>query len=363
MLKAKSRGSLSACPRQVVIANPHGLGDAIFTLPLAGRIRRQWPQARIHFAGKPQLKGLVEACEFFDGYIDSQTIARDPGLLTRLGTDIFLNPFPDDELARAAFAAGVPVRVGNLLRRTAVYCNRYVAYNSTLGAHVLGFYLRHLKPLGFGTDWPASDHIALYGLTRVEPLQPGWRSLIDPARFNLVLHPKSGGSGREWPAQSYLDLARALARDGRFRLIVTGSQQEREAVMKECPELVCGEHTVDLMGRLGLSELLGLIQAADGLLASSAGPVHVAAALGRHALGIYGAGLGLGPVAWAPIGPRARTVRAEGVCTPGVGNCPRRKGPPCPCVMRIVPEQVLQQLILPALRDLPDGRAIGPRSR
>src|SRR5581483_2461055 len=234
----RARGRLSSCPRQVVIVNPHGLGDAVITLPLAGRIRRRWPQTRIHFAGKPELQGLVDACEFFDGFIDSRTIAQDPRLLTELGTDIFLNPFPDDDLARAAFAARVPVRVGNLLRRTALYCNRFVAYNSTLGAHVLSFYLHHLKPLGLGTEWPVSDHVALYGLTRVEPLQPGWRGLIDPARFNLVLHPKSGGSGREWPVRSYLDLAKALARDGRFRLIVSGSAQERQAVLKECPELV-----------------------------------------------------------------------------------------------------------------------------
>jgi|GEM_PF-1738759 len=359
----RARGRLSSCPRQVVIVNPHGLGDAVITLPLAGRIRRRWPQTRIHFAGKPELQGLVDACEFFDGFIDSRTIAQDPRLLTELGTDIFLNPFPDDDLARAAFAARVPVRVGNLLRRTALYCNRFVAYNSTLGAHVLSFYLHHLKPLGLGTEWPVSDHVALYGLTRVEPLQPGWRGLIDPARFNLVLHPKSGGSGREWPVRSYLDLAKALARDGRFRLIVSGSAQERQAVLKECPELVSGEYAADQMGKLGLSEFLSLLQAADGVLASSTGPVHVAAALGRHALGIYGAGRGLSPVAWAPVGLRARTVRAEGACKPGVGHCPRIKGPPCPCVMRIDADQVLQELVLPALQDVPDGRAIRPGSR
>jgi heptosyltransferase III len=332
----------------VVIANPHAIGDALMTFPMAGAIRRKWPGSRLYFAGRPYVSALVQACEFFDGFIDSQTIVDDPATLTRLEADIFLNPFPDDELARAAFAARVPIRVGNLLRRSAVYCNRYVAYGSTLNAHVLEFYLLHSRQLGVPTQPLPSGHRELFGLSRVGALPETLRPLLDARRFNLILHPKSGGSGREWPLRHYLELARSLAAMNAFKLILTGSESERAQVERECPELLNGGLAADLMGALSAAELLALVDAADGLLASSTGPLHVAAALGRHALGIYAAGHGLGARAWGPVGPLARTLQPPGSCKPGIGQCPRAKGPPCSCTRALSPADVLSQLVMPA---------------
>lgn len=316
--------------------------------PMAGAIRRKWPGARVLFAGKPYVSALVEACEFFDGFIDSQAIVDDPGTLKRLEADVFLNPFPDDDLARAAFAARVPIRVGNLFRRSAIYCNRYVAYGSTLKSHVLGFYLLHPRVLGVPIDPLPSGHRELFGLTRTAALPEGLGQQLDAERFNLILHPKSGGSAREWPLQHYLELARSLAGMNTFKLFLTGSAAERELVERECPELLSGEWAVDLMGRLTAAELLALVNAADGLLASSTGPLHMAAALGRHALGIYPAGHGLDAEAWGPIGPRVRTLQPPGKCKPGVGECPRAKGPPCACMRTLNPADVVDRLVMPA---------------
>jgi heptosyltransferase-3 len=338
----------TSAPRRVMIADPHGLGDSIMTIPLAGVIRRGWPRATIHYAGSPEMKPLFDACEFIDRFIDSKSIVEQPQLLKQMGIDVILNPFPDDALARAAHAARVPVRVGNLLRRTAVYFNRFVAYNSTLKGHILGFRLRHLKPLGLATTLPQGDHIKLYGLTRTEALAQSVRELLDPGRFNLILHPKSGGSGREWPPGHYLDLARSLGKETGFKLFITGSQRERAALVAECPALLTEAGATDLMGQLSLSQFLALVRAADGVLASGTGPLHAAAALGRHALGLYPAGLGLDPVAWAPIGPGARTLRGPGSCKPGVGSCPKAKGPPCHCITQIGPELVREKLVMPA---------------
>jgi heptosyltransferase III len=351
-------------PRSVVIANPHAIGDALMTFPMAGAIRRKWPRSRLYFTGRPYVSALVQACEFFDGFIDSQAIVDDPATLNRLEAEVFLNPFPDDELARAAFAARVPIRVGNLFRRSAIYCNRYVAYGSTLKSHVLDFYLQHSRMLGVPSHPLPSGHRELFGLSRVGALPETLRPLLDARRFNLILHPKSGGSGREWPLRHYLELARSLAAMNAFKLILTGTESERAQVERECPELLNGGLAADLMGSLSAAELLALVEAADGLLASSTGPLHVAAALGRHALGLYAAGYGLGAQAWGPVGPLARTLQPPGSCKPGAGGCPRAKGPPCGCIRTLSPADVISQLVMPAFlhgsgvrdRAMPVGR-------
>lgn len=337
-------------PRSVVIANPHAIGDVLMMLPLAGALRRKWPQVRLHFAGRLYTRPLVQACEFFDGLIDSESIIADPGVLKRIGADVFINPFSDEHLARAAFKARVPIRVGNLLRRGAPYCNRFVAYRSTRHDHMLTFAMRHAQVLGLDAADLSADHRQLFGLSRIGAPPETLGQQLDPGRFNLILHPKSGGSGREWPLPYYLELAGTLAGMNAFKLFLTGSPGEREVVERECPELLRGSLATDLMGKLSMEDLLTFVKAADGVLACSTGPLHIAAALGRHALGIYATSPGLDPIAWRPLGgPLARALSAPGRCRQGFGQCPRNAGPPCNCTRALQPQDVMSGLVLPAL--------------
>ena len=334
-------------PQTVVLANPHCLGDVVMMLPLAGAMRRHWPGVRLIFAGRQP--ALTQACEFFDEVINSEDILADPALLKRLKADVFLNPFSCDNLARAAFAARVPVRVGNLLRRrSAAFCNRFVAYGSTEHGHMLGYAMRHVHALGVPPrPWP-SDPRELFGLTRVGALSEQLKRLLDPSRFNLILHTHSGGSGREWPLRHFLELAQALGKTDRFKLFLTGSQRERQVIERDCPELLQGELATDIMGALSGEHLLAFIQAADGLLASGTGPLHVAGALGRHALGIYATGANLDPRAWRPLGPHARTISMPGTCKPGSSSCPKKTGPPCACTRALQVDDVISRLVMPA---------------
>jgi len=223
-------------PQTVVLANPWAIGDVVMMLPLAGAIRRHWPQVTLHFAGRQP--ALTQACEFFDSSIDSEALIADPGLLKRIKADVFLNPFSCNSMARAAFAARVPVRVGNLFRRkSATFCNRFVAYGAVRYGHMLDYSMRHVQALGVPAYPLPTDHRQLYGLTRVAAAPERLQRLLDPRRFNLILHPKSGGSAREWPLQHYLELARALVRSDRFRLFLTGSEGERQLIERDCPEL------------------------------------------------------------------------------------------------------------------------------
>jgi heptosyltransferase III len=336
-------------PQTVVLANPYAIGDTVMMLPLAGAIRRHWPDVKLHFAGR-QLE-LVRACEFFDSVFDSKDLIADPQILKRMGTDVFLNPFACNDMARVGFAARVPIRVGNLFRRrSAAFYNRFVAYGDTGHAHMLGFSLRHVKALGVPIAPLPSDPRALFGLTRVAPPLEHLKQQLDPDRFNLILHPKSGGSGREWPLEYYLELVRTLGKTNRFKLFLTGSEKERQAVERECPELLQSESITNLMGALALGELVSFINVADGLLASGTGPLHIAAALGRHAMGIYATGPTLDPTSWRPVGPFARTIASPGRCKPGSQTCPKKTGPPCNCTRALQPDEVISRLVMPVLQ-------------
>jgi ADP-heptose:LPS heptosyltransferase len=68
---------------------------------------------------------------------------------------------------------------------------------------------------------------------------------------------------------------------------------------------------VDVTGCLELKELMSLIQSAGGLLASSTGPLHLAASLDTPCVGLYGHEAPAWPERWHPVGTKTRWLVAK----------------------------------------------------
>src|SRR6185436_9656986 len=62
------------------------------------------------------------------------------------------------------------------------------------------------KPLGMDSDISLAEIIDLYGLEKIQPLQPAFKELIDPGKYNLILHPRSQGHAREWGSKNFTTL-------------------------------------------------------------------------------------------------------------------------------------------------------------
>jgi ADP-heptose:LPS heptosyltransferase len=94
-----------------------------------------------------------------------------------------------------------------------------------------------------------------------------------------------------------------------------------------------------MTGKLTLKQLIGFIQAADGLIAASTGPLHIAAAMGKIALGIYPPIRPMHPGRWAPVGPKSAYLVENKTCS----KC--RKTNRCECMESIQPVAVKNKLL------------------
>ena len=152
----------------------------------------------------------------------------------------------------------------------------------------------------------------------------------------------------EWPAEAEgLDATLAAAsdffaklirllNDGPFTTIVTGTAAEAAHYRSILP--LNGTNTIDAGGLLSLEELIGLIGASDALVAASTGPLHIAAASGIRAIGLYAPRRPIHPGRWAPIGNDVHALVAD-------PDCPAcAAGKPCDCIQRISPERVMTLL-------------------
>jgi ADP-heptose:LPS heptosyltransferase len=171
----------------------------------------------------------------------------------------------------------------------------------------------------------------LYGLSRLETLDNSFSKLIDKERFNLVLHPKSKGSAREWGFQNFKNLIEILPGE-KFNIFISGTAAEGE-LMKESG-IMDDARINDLTGKMSLSQLMSFIAACDGLVAASTGPLHLAAALGIRAVGIYPPIRPMHPGRWAPLGKKATYLVKDESCS----DCRKHGG--CHCMEEITPESV-----------------------
>jgi heptosyltransferase II len=120
---------------------------------------------------------------------------------------------------------------------------------------------------------------------RVPPAEiAAWRETRGSGVAAVALCPATVGPGRSWPVARYAELAQALTAAGN-RVWVLGSGDDRPLAMKIA--LAGGPAVQDLTGP-DLRQAIVALAAADAVVANDSGLLHVAAALGSAAIGIFG---------------------------------------------------------------------------
>ena len=328
---------------KIIISRTDSIGDVVLTLPVAGAIKAFMPGAEIIFLGRDYTREVVALSRHIDRFVswDEQEKLDEEARtewMENLEADKIIHVFPRPDVARLAAKAKIPLRIGSTGRiYNYRYCNKLVPLsrkNSGLHESQLNFKL--LRPLIKDIETPSLETVkSYYGFRPPSDIPGKILSLIDRSRFNLILHPKSKGSAREWPAERYSELINLLPVD-RFKIFVTGTKDESTLISGFLNENK--EKITNLTGKFSLKEFVQFISLADGLVAASTGPLHIAAALGKLAIGIYPPIRPMHPGRWAPVGEKAKYLVMEKKCN----DC--RKTGQCHCMTEITATRVKQIL-------------------
>ncbi|MEO1200141.1 MAG: lipopolysaccharide heptosyltransferase II [Pseudomonadota bacterium] len=159
---------------------------------------------------------------------------------------------------------------------------------------------------------------------------------LDPGASHVALCPGAEfGPSKQWPIASFAALAARLVQEG-HRPVVLGTGQDRDAgatIAKAAPD------TIDLTGRTRLEEAGHILSVASAVVTNDSGLMHVAAALGRPVLALFGS---TSAKITPPLGARAAVINRELPCRP----CFERT---CPlghhdCLRSIMPDEVATRL-------------------
>jgi heptosyltransferase-3 len=328
--------------KRIILSRVDSLGDVVLTLPMAGVLKEILPDCRVIFLGNNYTAPLIGASKHVDQFVSWDSIkhlapAEGVEALRLLKADVLIHVFPRSEIARLAFKAKIPIRLGTHRRLYHwFYCNQKVKLaRRASDIHESQLNLKLLAPLGAKEAYDLSEIPHYYGLENVKPLTGVAKELLSKRRFNLILHPKSKGSAREWGVENFSRLVRLLPRE-QYKVFITGTREDGRLLNDFLVDH--RQDVVDMTGKLDLEGLMSFISCADGIVAASTGPLHIAAALGKYAIGLYAPMRPIHPGRWAPVGTNADFLVKNIICD----AC--KKELECRCIKSIDPEEVIQAL-------------------
>lgn len=323
----------------IIVSRTDSIGDVMLTLPLLGVIKKHYPQTKIIFLGSTYTQAIAKACKHIDVFINWSELQQQPVAEQKkvLSADAIIHVFPNKKIATLAKKAGIKIRIGTSHRLFHLFtCNKLVNFsrkNSDL--HESQLNLKLLAPIGINEIIYLAEMPNYYGFQAIEKLPERFAKLIDKNKMNIILHPKSKGSAREWGLANFSKLIALLPKE-QYNIFITGTAEEGRLMAEFLKQ---ENNATDITGQLTLPEFISFINACDALVAASTGPLHVAAALGKKAIGIFAPMKPIHPGRWMPIGKQASYLVLDKNCL----DCKKKNT--CACIQSITAQQVFNQLI------------------
>ena len=134
----------------------------------------------------------------------------------------------------------------------------------------------------------------------------------------LILCPGAeSGLAKKWPVRYYAEVANAKLADG-WQVWILGSPKDK--IVAAHIKVLTKERAINLAGMTKLSEAVELLSLASVVITNDSGLLHVAAALNRPVIAIYGPTT---PSFTPPLSHTAKPVKLDLSCSPCFKNeCP-----------------------------------------
>ena len=281
-----------SAPRLVVLRQT-GLGDLLSGMPALRGIRRAFPEHRIRMTCASLLVPLASRLEVADELVTEDRGAADPVEHERADRSMLRRALGDSDPPDVVVALRVPqpdvldslVRLG--ARVLVAYGHPEVEASAgfpdfSFADHIVVRWERLLDAAGIATD-RADLHVDLW---------PD-RGRADAA--HTLIHVGAGSPARCWPAERWSELARTLEARG-HRVVLTGSPGEAALVARVGRDAGLPPDR-DVSAKTDVMAVAALVAGARLVLSCDTGIAHLAVALRRRSVTLFGA---VPPSWWGP---------------------------------------------------------------
>ena len=316
-------------PRSILLVKLSAIGDVVHTLPLLEVLRENYPEARIDWLVEQDSSEIIKGHRALDRVIVSRRKSWQKRLFKAggpsgvLGEIIqFLKELRSEEYDlvidnQGLLKSGLLIGLSRGRRKIGTTGGRegshlflterplFVDYNQ----HALERYLKIAEYLKCRKNSWRGDI----------PVQNSDKEFIDrfihdqgvhEARL-IAINPVAKWKTKLWDSHKFARLADRIRKELGCKVVFTGSEHDR-AVIHDMMRMM-DRDSANLAGQTTLKELAYLYSRCRLIISTDTGPMHIAAAMGRPVVALFGP---TAPLRTGPYGKNHTVVRDEIDCSP-----------------------------------------------
>lgn len=329
---------------KILIIKPSSLGDVIHALPFLKAIKDSFPESRVDWVISKSLKDLLDGNPLINELIVFDKDAwKDPRRLPatlrdiikfrkRLGSRYYEIIADLQGLLRSGlitfFTPGaLKIGFADAREGSSLFYGKKV--NTDSAVHAVDKNLLMARSTGAKIEkieFPL--HVDVEARDSIQ-------KILGSSDKYIVAAPSSRWQSKQWPPEYFASLISRID----MPVVLIGSLSDRvtaEEIMAESPGNI-----IDLCGKTNLKELVALIADARAVVSNDSGPMHIAVALKRPVVSMFG------PTDYERTGPYGwqrnkdlNVIRASVQCSP----CFKRKCSEPDCMRKISVEMVYDAL-------------------
>ena len=307
--------------KKVLIIRLSSIGDIVLTTPVVRNLKLQQPGIEIHYVVKPAFASIVQSNPYISKvHLLDQTLSNLLDTLKKEKYDLVVDLHKNFRSCRIRFSLGVPVVSFHKLNIRKWLAVRF-KWKVLPPVHIVDRYLQSLQKFGIVNDGQGLDYF-IPEKDHVDPeIQfPGigndYLAVVVGAKHNTKQLPVA----KLIPVISDLNLPVVL---------LGGKDDEKTAkmILEKCQKQV-----FNACGKLNLNQSASLIRQAGAVLTNDTGLMHIAAALKKPIISVWGNTIpefGMYPYYPDNIIDQSRIMEVKGLkCRPcskiGFRECPEK---------------------------------------
>ncbi len=293
---------------KILIFNPFGIGDVLFTTPLIRNIKENLPETRIDYLSNRRTYPILKDNIFLDRIFvfekdEWREILKKSKLsfLTKVSFfwrtikkekyDVVFDLSLNSQYGFFFKTLKIKKRIGFNFKNRGRFLTHKIDIPYYKDKHVARYYLQLARFLNIPTRDYKFD-IFLKD-SDVESAK-GLLNKYNLSKENLLIGiiPGSGDSWdktayyKRWPKEYFASLTDLLIEKLKAEVIIFGSSKESSVAYKVFN--LCKNKPVNLAGKITLTEFCSMISLCDIIITNDGGPLHIAQALNKKVIAFFG---------------------------------------------------------------------------
>ncbi|MBU4346040.1 MAG: lipopolysaccharide heptosyltransferase II [Candidatus Omnitrophica bacterium] len=294
--------------KKFLIINPFGIGDVLFTTPLAKAIKDNYPDSRIGYWCNERVRGIINNNPDIDkifalsrGDLKKifhrsrlEGIKRFLGLLSAIKKEKFEAVFDfslEHRYSLISKLLGIKKRIGFNYKNRGRFLTDKIDIDGYNNRHAVEYYLDLLQ---FVNIKPGNSNLNIFVSqgNKVKAENILIQAGIQDRGLLVGIAPGAGASWgqdaslKHWPAARFAQLADRLISDFGAKILILGDITERP--IADTVINTMNNKAIDLTGKTSLEELIAIIDKLHILISNDGGPLHIACALNKKTVSFFG---------------------------------------------------------------------------